>query len=82
MSVLLKKNVAWRGFVDRDGEVVAWPTLLATHSSFHASFGTDDAEFLARWRQWYPGDPPDIDDERDVPDEAVRAIYDFLGLEQ
>lgn len=52
---------AWRGFVDHDGDIVAWPTLLADHNQFHFAFHTSDEDFIARWRQWSPGGKVDFD---------------------
>lgn len=51
---------AWRGAVDQDGDVWAWPTLLQDHG---AAFLTLPRLRLARarWRQWEPGGQIDFD---------------------
>lgn len=54
-------DIAWRGFVTHDHEVIAWPTLLVEHNDFHRLFRTTDADFAARWRQWSPGGAPNFD---------------------
>lgn len=77
-----KRDIAWRGFVTKDLEVVAWPTVLVDHNTFHATFGTSDEDFAARWRQWSEGDVPDIDDERGLPEDVVDAIYHFLAIKE
>lgn len=77
-SGITRSSLAWRGFVTLDGEVVAWPTLLAEHNDFHGIFHTTDDGFAARWRQWSPGAKPDID--RGAAAEDIIAIYDFLGV--
>ena len=53
-------RLAYRGVVDDDGDVVAWPMLLLDHqSAFNILSWLSD--YRARWRQWKPGSPPDID---------------------
>lgn len=54
------EQIAWRGFVTHEGDVIAWPTLLADHNDFHRTFMTSDEDFAARWRQWSPGEAIDV----------------------
>ena len=60
-GTMLREEIAWRGFVDKDGKVIAWPTLALDHKEFHRIFYTSDDDFVARWRQWSPGEEPDFD---------------------
>lgn len=71
------RDLAWRGFVTRDLKVIAWPTMLAQHTDFHGIFLTDDSQFVARWRQWGPGELPDIDSG--ASEDAVAAVTAFLA---
>ena len=73
------EEVAWRGFVTHGGEVIAWPTLLADHNDFHATFGTTDSDFLARWRQW--GTRAKVDYDDGTPDKAKEIVERWLRRE-
>lgn len=77
LSPMLVNEIAWRGFVTQDLQVVAWPMLLADHATFHRTFGTSDADFAARWRQWWPERFPEFDPG--APPEAVQAVKDWLN---
>jgi hypothetical protein len=72
-----RNDFAWRGFVDHDGKVIAWPTMIIDHREFHRVFYTDDSDFLARWRQWSPGEEPDFDPG--TPPEAKQIVKDWLN---
>lgn len=71
-----RSEIAWRGFVTEDLEVVAWPTLLSDHNNFHRTFMTSDSDFVARWRQWGPGEAPDFDPGATV--EEIEAVVEWL----
>lgn len=73
-----KKDIAWRGYVTKLGEVVAWPTLLADHAEFQHALNVTDSEFDARWRQWYEGAEPDFD--LNTPEEAKKVVRKWLDL--
>jgi hypothetical protein len=75
---MLTKEIAWRGFVTQDLELIVWPTLLAQHNDFLAMFGRDESKYRARWRQWSVGGEVDFDPGADP--EAVRAVLDALGV--
>ena len=77
MTELSKGDVAWRGVVTKQNEVIAWPMMLATHADFHSTFYTNDADFSARWRQWNPGGEVDFDPG--FTPEAEQAVYAFLN---
>lgn len=70
---------AMRGFVDKHGEIWAWPTLLWDHSD---ALGKMDylRDHRARWRQWEPGGRVDFDREPLASDEDKAAVQAFLGL--
>jgi hypothetical protein len=57
---MLKRDIAWRGFVDAEGKIIAWPTLLADHNQFFSTFYIKD-DYPARWRQWSAGGEVDFD---------------------
>lgn len=59
--------LAWRGVVDEDGDVVAWPTLLLDHNQAFATLGRL-RNYRARWRQWEPGGRIDFDPGADPAD--------------
>lgn len=70
-------DIAWRGFVTHDGEIIAWPTLLSEHNFFHGTFRTTDADFAARWRQWEPGERVSFDPG--ATPEAKAAVEAWLN---
>jgi hypothetical protein len=74
--LMTRKEIAWRGFVDKDLKVIAWPTLLIQHKDFHRLFGTSDDDFLARWRQWSPDESADF--EPGATPEAKQAVQEWL----
>ena len=65
-------KLAYRGVVDEDGDVVGWPTLLADHN---AAFVTlyHLRNYQARWRQWEPDGPVDIDQGGEGHRERIEA---------
>jgi len=52
---------AWRGIVDNDGDVWAWPMLLFDHKQAFADLPLLGKRTRARWRQWEPRGPIDFD---------------------
>lgn len=74
---MLSRDIAWRGLVTPDLDVIVWPTLLATHNDFFAKFGRDESKYVARWRQWNPGGDPDFDPG--ASPEAQQAVFDVLN---
>lgn len=71
-------KLALRGVVDKDGDVVAWPTLLMDHSQ---AFGVLPhlADYRCRWRQWEPGEAIDFDPDSTPTDmAAVREYVDSV----
>jgi hypothetical protein len=77
-ATMLSKDIAWRGLVTNDLDVIVWPTLLATHDDFFSKFYKQEGDFAARWRQWTPGDEPDF--EPGASPEAKQAARDALGV--
>lgn len=67
---------AYRGFVTKDGKVVAWPTLLADHNQFKHIFYVSDEDVMARWRQWSANDPVSYDPG--TPNEARIIVEEWL----
>ncbi len=72
--------LGWRGIVDRDGDVIAWPTVLMQHSdAFSALPSMVSRNYRARWRQWdgEPGARIDFDPGASQEDSAkVQAWVD------
>lgn len=60
--------------MDADGHIVVWPTLLMDHKeAFHVL--PHLADYRVRFRQWEPGEAPDIDPNSTPEDaQAVRAF--------
>ena len=70
---------AYRGFVDRDGDIIAWPTIFATHSEYLISPAGHLAEgYRARWRQCEPDGKVDFDREPTPSQEDRDKVIDFL----
>jgi hypothetical protein len=69
-------ETAWRGVVDNDGHIWAWPTLLMTHDqAFAAEVGWAIEDYRARWRQWEPGGPVDFDPGASNEDRAAVVSW-------
>jgi hypothetical protein len=49
------------------------------HNEFHRMFFTKDSDFMARWRQWKPGDKVDFDPCQDLA-LAQAVVKDWLAL--
>jgi hypothetical protein len=62
-------KTAWRGVVDKDGDVWAWPMLLWDHND---AFGTLPVlkKHRARWRQWDHGGRIDFEPGASDEDKA------------
>lgn len=66
-------QLALRGVVDKDGDIVAWPMLAMDHDEMFAVL-PHLKEYRARWRQWEPGKNVDFDPGASEVDKiAVRA---------
>lgn len=61
--------LAWRGVVDEDGDVVAWPMLLMDHAQAFQVLPRL-ANYTCRWRQWEPGGRIDFDPDSTPADQA------------
>lgn len=72
-----RDRIAWRDFVTKDLEVIAWPLMLTDHADFHYKFGTQDEDFAARWRQWAAGGRIDFDPG--ASEDAKQAVREFVG---
>lgn len=67
-------KLALRGVVDADGDIVAWPTLLAEHlDAFYTLPHLED--YRCRWRQWKAGGPVDFDPGASPEDCARVEAY-------
>lgn len=62
-------KLAWRGVVDGDGDVVAWPMLLMDHNTAFATL-PHLRDYRARWRQWDLGAAIDFDPGVTAEDKA------------
>lgn len=71
--------LGWRGIVDRDGDVVAWPMLLMDHKTAFGILPRLGRDYKARWRQWDndPGSRIDFDPGASQEDrDKVQAWVD------
>ena len=64
-------KMAWRGIVDADGDVIAWPMLLLDHCEAFRTMPVLQRDLRARWRQWSPGGAPDFDPGVTPDDQAL-----------
>ena len=76
-GTMLREQIAWRGLVDKNGNVIAWPMLMSDHVAFHRTFHTNDDDFAGRWRQWSPGG--EIDFDPDVSPEHRAWVRAWLN---
>lgn len=63
-------KLAWRGVVDADGDIAAWPMLLFDHNQAFAVL-PHLRNCRVRWRQWNPDGPVDFDDAVSAKDQAL-----------
>jgi hypothetical protein len=68
-------QLAWRGVVDQDGDVIAWPTPLMDHKEAFYKLPWL-ADYRARWRQWSPDG--DIDFDKGVSPEDRAKVIEWI----
>lgn len=64
---------AYRGIVDRSGDVWLWPTVLWDHNEAFAAWPPLGRDYTARFRQWEAGGRVEFDQPTPTPDEVERV---------
>ncbi len=73
--------LAWRGVVDRQGDVVAWPTLLMDHNAAFAVLPYLKG-YRVRWRQWENGAGAYIDFDPGASQEDREKVQAWVDAAQ
>lgn len=68
-------KLALRGVMGCDGDIHAWPMLLADHATAWRAIPGLDCGLRARWRQWNVGGPVDFDVGATPEDRALVQAY-------
>ncbi len=75
--------LGWRGIVDKDGDVIAWPTVLMDHN---AAFGVlpsmTSRDYRARWRQWDNEPGASIDFDPGASQEDIDKVQSWVDAAQ